>query len=276
MTRPQHRSPDTSTCGPRADTPTVPPDATRKQSRMNPKPWLLQRAVASSALTAGTHRVGVATIVGFPREFCPVPVTLSTAPRTAAAPGLGSVERQTESQSSRQRPCADAHAGPHLSPPRVQGRLRLCKTGPPRPAHAHWHSRRKCFSSKAISKWPLISFNRSNSVRLRSWMPVAMMSAPGPAWKENTECSEPRPPSTPRPPRGPPRAPRLAGQGSEPPGPPPEPRRRARGRPCRKPAPVPRRHRPAGGVSDGTSEARHKAERSRKRDPSPLAVTGRP
>lgn len=209
MTRPQHRIPDTSTCGPRADAPTVPPDATHKQSRMNPKPWLLQRAVASSALTAGIHRVGVATIVGFPREFRPVPVTLSTAPRTAAAPGLGSVERQTESQSSRQRPCADAHAGPHLSPPRVQGwppsRLRLCKTGPPRPAH--WHSRRKCFSSKAISRWPLISFNRSNSVRLRSWMPVAMMSAPGPAWKENTECSEPRPPSTPRPPRGPPQAP---------------------------------------------------------------------
>lgn len=44
--------------------------------------------------------------------------------------------------------------------------------------------RKKCFSSKAISRWPLISFSLSDSVLLKSWTPEAMMMVPGPACKK--------------------------------------------------------------------------------------------
>lgn len=48
---------------------------------------------------------------------------------------------------------------------------------------------KKCFSSKAISRWPLISFNRSNSVLLKSWTPEAMTRVPGPAGSLSSSLS---------------------------------------------------------------------------------------
>lgn len=56
-------------------------------------------------------------------------------------------------------------------------------------SHSFWRAlsvylRKKCFSSKAISRWPLISFSLSDSVLLKSWTPEAMMTVPGPACKK--------------------------------------------------------------------------------------------
>lgn len=162
------------------------------------KPQSLYQALTRSELSAEVQRTGLTDSTGLSRESL-IPCLWPPSPqsRDGAAARTRAwvvVEQQRGLLEARLH---GATRVPTTTEPSDSGR----GASPAQTAHAllrdrvlphppHRYSRKKCFSNKAISRWPLISFNRSNSVRLKSWTPAAMMRVPGPAYKRSSKSSE--------------------------------------------------------------------------------------